>query len=90
MLSEVITIALLLGGIYLLVKRIITIEIPFIYIGTVAILSWILGPSGAFTGDVLYHILGGGLMIGAFVITSYSIHYTKLYEFGSASVSGYT
>ncbi len=68
--GETSAIALLLGGIYLLVKRIITIEIPFIYIGTVAILSWILGPSGAFTGDVLYHILGGGLMIGAFFMAT--------------------
>ena len=64
---------MIIGGIYLLVRKVITWEIPVIYIGTVALLSWVLGPEGIFTGDPLFHILAGGLMIGAiFMATDYT------------------
>ena len=54
--------ALLLGGIYLLVRKVITWEIPVVYIAGVFALSF------ALTQDVntaLYHVLGGGLVLGA-------------------------
>ncbi len=71
--GETSALALIIGGIYLLVRRVITPEIPFIYIGTVALLSWVLGPEGFFTGNVLYHLLAGGLMLGAiFMATDYT------------------
>ena len=60
--GETCAIALLLGGIYLLVRKVITWEIPVIYIGGVFLLSL------AFGGDVMnavYHVLGGGLILGA-------------------------
>ncbi len=60
--GETCAIALLLGGIYLIVRKVITWEIPVFYIGGVFLLSL------AFGGDVteaLYHTLGGGLIIGA-------------------------
>lgn len=71
--GETSALALIIGGIYLLIRKVITWEIPVIYIGTVAIMSWVLGPGGFLTGDPLYHVLAGGLMIGAiFMATDYT------------------
>ena len=65
-LGETCVAALLLGGIYLVLRRVITPLIPLTYIGTVFVLTWILG------GDPLYAILSGGLMLGAiFMATDY-------------------
>jgi electron transport complex protein RnfD len=59
--------AILLGAIYLLIRRVITPEIPVVFIATVAILSWIFGR------DPLFQILAGGLFLGAFFMaTDYS------------------
>ncbi len=60
--GETCAIALIIGGIYLIIRKAITWEIPVFYIGGVFLLSL------AFGGDVtnaLYHTLGGGLIIGA-------------------------
>lgn len=68
--GEVSAIALLIGGVYLGVRKVIDIKIPLIYVGTVAILAL------AFYGDigmVLPSVLGGGLLFGAiFMATDYS------------------
>ncbi len=62
---------LLLGAIYLIYKRYIRLRIPLSYIGTVAILSWIFGGvDGLFSGDPLFHVLAGGLMLGAFYMAT--------------------
>lgn len=67
--GETSALALLIGAALLMLMRIISWQIPFIYIGTVALLSWIFGgvPQGAgfFSGDALYHVLSGGLILGA-------------------------
>ncbi|NLO40268.1 MAG: RnfABCDGE type electron transport complex subunit D [Ruminiclostridium sp.] len=64
--------AILLGFAYLLFRKVITWKIPVIFTGTVALLTWVLGPEGMFTGDPLYHVLGGGLLLGAvFMATDY-------------------
>jgi electron transport complex protein RnfD len=39
-------------------------------IGTVGILTWIFGPTGLFTGDALFHMMAGGLIIGAFFMAT--------------------
>jgi electron transport complex protein RnfD len=71
--GETSAIALLIGGLYLIFKRIISWRIPVTYIGTVFILTWIFGRSGLFTGNPLMEILAGGLMLGAiFMATDYS------------------
>ena len=60
--GETCAIALLAGGIYLVIRKVISWQIPVAYIGSVFALSF------ALTGDVnkaLYHTLGGGLLIGA-------------------------
>ena len=75
--AEVSALALILGGLFLLYKKIITWEAPAFFILTVALLTWVLPsqiyiPGGAtgytewFSGPVLLHLFGGGLMIGAF------------------------
>ena len=70
--GETSAIALLIGGIYLLARRVIDWRIPGVYIATVAAFTWIAGPDGLFTGDALYNILSGGLMLGAiFMATDY-------------------
>jgi len=64
--------AILLGFVYLLVKGVITWHIPVIFTATTAVMTWILGPDGLFTGDPLYHVLSGSLLIGAvFMATDY-------------------
>lgn len=69
--GEVSVVALLIGAIYMLVKRVITLRIPLTYILTVAIFVFIFGEQSL--SYVLAHILGGGLIFGAFFMaTDYS------------------
>ncbi len=68
--GETSVLALLLGAIYLLVKRVITPEIPLTFIATVGVMTWILGGDSLFQGDFIYHIFAGGLMLGAFFMAT--------------------
>ena len=69
--GETCAIAVILGGLYLLFKKIIKWHIPFSYIGTVAVLSFLFG--GFDMQFMLYHLLSGGLLFGAFFMaTDYS------------------
>lgn len=71
--GEVSALALLIGGAYLLYRKVITWHIPATYIGTVFVLTTVLGRDGFFTGNGLYEILIGGLMLGAiFMATDYT------------------
>lgn len=66
-LGETCALALLLGGIYLMVRRVISWHTPLAFLGTVALLSLACGK------DALYQLLSGGLMLGAFFMaTDYS------------------
>ena len=56
--------ALLLGGIYLFAKKVISPIIPFTYILTVGVMALIVG------ADPLYQILSGGLILGAFFMAT--------------------
>lgn len=68
--GEVSAIALILGFIYLLVKKIVSIRMPLVYIGTVLILSIFLGRHGFMTSQPLYELLTGGLLLGAFFMAT--------------------
>lgn len=71
--GEISALALLIGLGYLLFKKIISIKIPAIYIGTVFILTYVLGRGGMFNANPLYEIMTGGLFLGAFFMaTDYS------------------
>ncbi|MEY8762255.1 MULTISPECIES: RnfABCDGE type electron transport complex subunit D [Clostridium] len=69
--GETSTILLVLGGLFLIYKRYINWEIPVVMIGTVGVLTWIFGGSaGFFTGDPVFHMMAGGLVIGAFFMAT--------------------
>ncbi len=64
--GEVSTLAILIGFVYMLVRKVITWRIPVIYVGVVFLLAELLGQDG------LFFILSGGLMLGAvFMATDY-------------------
>ena len=68
--GETSTVLLILGGLYLLYKGYINWQIPVCMIGTVGILTWVFGPAGFFTGDAVFHMMAGGLIIGAFFMAT--------------------
>jgi H+/Na+-translocating ferredoxin:NAD+ oxidoreductase subunit D len=71
--GETSVLALLIGGGYLLYRKVITWRIPFVYIGTVGVLTFVFGGDSLFTGNAIYHVLAGGLILGAFYMaTDYS------------------
>lgn len=70
-LGETCTAALLLGGLYLIIRGVIRPITPICFIGTVAVLSFISG--GFDLNYVAYQVMGGGLILGAFFMaTDYS------------------
>ncbi|MBR5205995.1 MAG: RnfABCDGE type electron transport complex subunit D [Alistipes sp.] len=75
-LGEIGSLALILGGLYLLVRRVITWHIPVAVLGTMALfaLCVALGDGGAMLYKLpLFHILAGGALLGAiFMATDYS------------------
>lgn len=69
--GEVCSLALLLGGAYLLIRRVISPIIPVAYLGTVAL--WMLAAGHGDLSFVAYELLGGGLLLGAiFMATDYT------------------
>ena len=70
-LGEVSALMLLLGGIYLLIRKVISWQIPVAYIATVAVLALVAAPEGIAAGQyMLYNVFGGGLMLGAFFMAT--------------------
>lgn len=72
--GETSALAILVGAAYLVIRKVIRIRVPLVFISTVAIGTWLFAGSGGIgTGDALYHILSGGLMLGAcFMATDYT------------------
>lgn len=71
--GEVSALALIIGGAYLLYRKVITWHIPAAYLGTVFIITTVLGRDGFMTGQGFYELFVGGLMIGAlFMATDYT------------------
>lgn len=71
--GEISTLLLMAGGIYLLVRRVITWHIPVAYISSVAIVTYLLPRHALSMQFMLYQILGGGLILGAiFMATDYT------------------
>ena len=67
-LGETCAAALIIGGLYLIIRKIISHSIPLSFIGTVAVIMLIAGK-----GDlsfVAYQLLSGGLMLGAFFMAT--------------------
>ena len=71
--GEVCTLALLIGGAYLLYKGVISFRIPAAYLGTVAVLTLIFSKGDHAVLWMLYSLLGGGVVLGAlFMATDYA------------------
>jgi electron transport complex protein RnfD len=70
--GEVCVVALLIGGIYLLIKQYISWHVPVSFIITLGLFSGIFSNNGLFKGDFLFSILAGGVVLGAlFMATDY-------------------
>lgn len=64
--GETCAVALILGGVYLVIRRVISATIPLVIMGSAALTSLILGR------DPLFELLSGGLLLGAvFMATDY-------------------
>ncbi len=71
--GELSALALLLGGVYLVLRRVITPRIPLAYLGTVALLTLVFHKTGQPVEWMLYSLLSGGVMLGAvFMATDYA------------------
>ncbi len=68
--GETSALAILIGAAYLVYRRVINLRTPLAYIITVAVFTWCFGGNGFGNGDFLYHILSGGLLIGAFFMAT--------------------
>ena len=71
--GETCALALLLGGAYLVYRKVISLRIPVAYLGTVAVLTLVFSRGQDPVQWMLYSLLGGGVMLGAiFMATDYA------------------
>ena len=71
--GETSALCLLIGGAYLVIRKVITVRIPLAYILTVAVLTFIFAKGNNNLEFMLSHVLSGGLMLGAiFMATDYA------------------
>jgi len=71
--GETSALAILIGAAYLLLRKVISIKIPAIYIGTVALFALctsLAKGNGFDINFVVGHLVGGGLMLGAFFMAT--------------------
>jgi electron transport complex protein RnfD len=72
--GEVSALLLMIGAVVLFAKKIITWEVPATYFLTFGLLTWVFGGNvhgmGAFSGDVLFHVLSGGFMLAVFFMAT--------------------
>jgi len=69
--GEMSAIALLIGGIYLIIRRVITWHIPVTVLATIALMTgifWLVNPEQYV--NPLIHILSGGALLGAFFMAT--------------------
>lgn len=72
-LGETSKLLLLVGFAYMCFMGIVNAEAALTYIATVVLLTFVFGPSGLFTGDILLNLFGGGLILGAcYMLTDYA------------------
>ena len=69
-LGEVSALCLILGGAYLIWRKVINWQTPVGYIGTVAVLTFLFPKAGTNLEWMLYSLFGGGLMLGAFFMAT--------------------
>ena len=71
--GELSALALLLGGVFLVARKVISPKIPLAYLGSVAVLTFVFSKTGNPISWMVYSLLGGGVMLGAiFMATDYA------------------
>ena len=71
--GELSALALLLGGAYLVIRKVISPRIPVAYLGTVAVVTLVFHKTDAPVQWMLYSLFSGGVMLGAiFMATDYA------------------
>ena len=71
--GEISALALLIGGAYLVIRKVISMRIPVAYLATVAVLTLIFYKTDYPVRWMLYSLLSGGVMLGAiFMATDYA------------------
>ena len=68
--GEISSMMLLIGGIYLIARKVISWHTPVAYIGTVALLSLLFPQGNDPVTYMLYSVFGGGLLLGAFFMAT--------------------
>ena len=68
--GEVSALLLVLGGVYMIFRKVITWYIPLSYIGTVAVVTFLFPMGNDPLTWMLYQVLGGGLLLGAFFMAT--------------------
>ena len=70
--GELSALALLLGGIYLVARKVISARIPVSYLATVAVITFVFHKTDDALSWMLYSLFSGGVMLGAiFMATDY-------------------
>ena len=71
--GEISALTLVLGGVYLVARKVISPRIPLAYLGTVAVLTLVFYKAGSPLQWMGYSLLSGGVMLGAiFMATDYA------------------
>ena len=71
--GEISALALLLGGVYLVARKVISVRIPWAYLGSVALITLIFHKTDAPLAWMAYSLFSGGVMLGAiFMATDYA------------------
>ena len=71
--GEISALALLAGGAYLVIRKVISLRIPVAYLGTVAVVTLVFSRTDAPIDWMLYSLCSGGVMLGAiFMATDYA------------------
>ena len=71
--GEISALALLIGGAYLVYRKVISVRIPAAYLGTVAVLTLVFSKTDAPLAWMGYSLFSGGVMLGAiFMATDYA------------------
>ena len=71
--GEISALALVAGGVYLVIRKVISPRIPLAYLGTVALITLVFPKAGSGLEWMAYSLLSGGVMLGAiFMATDYA------------------
>jgi len=71
--GEASAVAVIVGGLYLIFRRVINWRIPVFYVGSFALFAFVFGRDGFFSTDPLFlafEVLAGGLLLGAFFMAT--------------------